>query len=47
MIKWVAEGAVGRLGGVLSFWDDSRFCCVSNWGIGGGVVINGFLRATG
>lgn len=32
---------------MLSFWDDSRFCCVSNWGIGGGVVINGFLRATG
>lgn len=46
-ISWCAEGAVGRSGGLLTFWDDQKFSCTSHWGIGGAVVVNGRWRATG
>lgn len=44
---WSAEGVVGRSGGVLTFWDEERFCCSSSCGIGGAVVVNGREMETG
>lgn len=46
-IKWCAEGAVGRSGGLLTFWDDKKLSCLSHWGVGGAIVVNGIWRATG
>lgn len=44
---WSCEGAVGRSGGILSFWDESKFICSSHWSIGGVVVVVGRGRETG
>lgn len=45
--KWCAEGANGRSGGILTFWDEKKFSCSSCWGIGGAVVVNGRDRESG
>lgn len=46
-IKWCAKGAIGRSGGVLTFWDEDRVCCSSGWGIGGAIVLNGRCKRSG
>lgn len=45
-VRWCAEGSVGRSGGLLTWWDDSKFACTSSWSIGGAVVVNGRWRST-
>lgn len=32
---WCVEDALGRSGGILTFWDDRKFSCLSAWSIGG------------
>lgn len=46
-VGWCVEDAVGRSGGLLSFWDEQKFSCSSHLGIGGAVVVNGRWRDTG
>lgn len=46
-VKWSCEGSSGRSGGILTFWDDSKFRCSSHWCIGGVVVMVGRWRETG
>lgn len=45
-IKWTIEAAVGRSGGLISYWDERRLVCVSTWNIGGAVIFNGLWKAT-
>lgn len=46
-VRWAAEGAIGRSGGILTFWDDKKFAVMSQWGIGGALVVCGRWRSTG
>lgn len=46
-VGWCAENASGRAGGILSFWDESRFISSSQWCLGGAVVVSGRWKATG
>lgn len=46
-VLWSAEGAVGRSGGILTFWKDNKLCCTSHWNLGGAVAVNGSWRASG
>lgn len=34
-VIWCVEDALGRSGGILTFWDDRKFSCSSAWSIGG------------
>lgn len=45
-VKWGYKGSMGRSGGVLTFWDDSKFRSSSHWSIGGAVVVVGIWRET-
>lgn len=46
-VKWCARGSRGRAGGLLSFWDESKFSSTSQWTMEGAVVVNGRWRFTG
>lgn len=45
-IRWHAEEAVGRSGGILSCWDESKFTCVSSWSVGRAVIVKGWWNLT-
>lgn len=45
-VRWSAEGAVGRSGGILTCWDERKFACSSTWNLGRAVIVNGMWRET-
>ncbi|KAL6583818.1 hypothetical protein OROMI_003107 [Orobanche minor] len=43
-VGWYSENAIGRSGGILSFWDESRFEARNMWGVGGAIVVSGIWK---
>lgn len=42
----VCGRAVGRAGGILTFWDEKKFTCISAWNVEGAIIVNGWWKAT-